>query len=75
MKLEEIKKVQNVFKSNLNEISRGRCKSEEQKSELENIKWLCESQKAVNLMINLQLHLRLNTKQTIEKEFQVCQQS
>ena len=31
MKLEEAKKLQNVFKSNLNGISRGRYKSEEQK--------------------------------------------
>ena len=29
MKLEEAKKLQNVFKSNLNEISRERCKSGE----------------------------------------------
>ena len=29
MKLEEAKKLQNVFKSNLNEISRKRCKSGE----------------------------------------------
>ena len=31
MTLEEAKKLQNVFKSNLNEISRERCESEEQK--------------------------------------------
>ena len=31
LKLEEAKKLQNVFKSNLNEISKGRYKSEEQK--------------------------------------------
>ena len=34
MKLEETKKLQNVFKSNLNEISKGRYKSEEQHSAL-----------------------------------------
>ena len=34
MKLEEAKKLQNVFKSNLNEISKGRYKSEEQHSAL-----------------------------------------
>ena len=41
MKLEEAKKLQNVFKSNLNEISRGRFKSKEQESVLKNIKLLC----------------------------------
>ena len=40
MKLEEAKKLQNVFKSNLNEISKGRYKSEEEKSALEDIKSL-----------------------------------
>ena len=34
MKLEEAKKLQNVFKSNLNEISKGRFKPEEQQSAL-----------------------------------------
>ena len=47
MKLEEAKKLQNVFKSNLNEIPRGRNKSEEQKMALENIKLLYESREAV----------------------------
>ena len=42
MKLEEAKKLRNVFKSYLNEISRGKHKSE-QKSALENIKLLYES--------------------------------
>ena len=32
MKLEEAKKLQNVFRSNLNKISRGRYKAKEQKS-------------------------------------------
>ena len=41
MKLEGAKKLQNVFKSNLNEISRGRFKSKEQESVLKNIKLLC----------------------------------
>ena len=40
MKLEEAKKLQNVFKSNLNEISSGRYKSEEHKTALDNIKLL-----------------------------------
>ena len=34
MKLEEAKKLQNVIKSNLREISKGRYKSEEQESAL-----------------------------------------
>ena len=42
MKLEEAKNLKNVFKSNLNEISSGRYKLEEQKSALENIKVLYE---------------------------------
>ena len=47
MKLEEANKLQNLFKSNLNEISRGRNKSEEQKMSLEKIKFLYESREAV----------------------------
>ena len=43
MKLEGSKKLQDVFKSNLNEISRVRHKSKEQKSALENIKLLYKS--------------------------------
>ena len=43
MKLEEAKKLQNVFKSNQNEISRGRNKSEKQKMALENIKLFYKS--------------------------------
>ena len=46
MKLEEVKKIQNVFKSNLNEISKGRFKSEEQEM-TKNIKLLYESREAV----------------------------
>ena len=47
MKLKEAKKLQNVFKSNLHEISKRRYKSEEQNSALENIKFLCESSEVV----------------------------
>ena len=36
MKLEEAKKLQNVFKSNLNKISKGRYKSKEQKRAFKN---------------------------------------
>ena len=41
-----------MFKSNLNEISRGRYKSEEEKCALENIKLLYESQVAVAELFN-----------------------
>ena len=47
MKLEEAKKLQNVFKPNINKISRGRFKSQEQKSVIKNIKTLYESWEAV----------------------------
>ena len=40
MKLEETKKTGECVKTNLNEISRGRYKSEEQKGAFENIKLL-----------------------------------
>ena len=38
MKLEEAKKLQNIFKSNLNEMSKGNFKSKEQKSASKSIK-------------------------------------
>ena len=47
MKLEDGKELQNIFKINMNEISKGRFKSEEQKSALENIKLIYKSQQAV----------------------------
>ena len=47
MKLEEAKKLHNVFKSNLNKISKGRYKSEKQKSALKNIKLLYNSGEVV----------------------------
>ena len=46
IKLEEAKKMLGVFKSNLNEISRARNKSEKQKSAIENIKLLYEAREA-----------------------------
>ena len=52
MKLEEAKKLLNVFKSNLNEISRGRYKSEDQKGALKNIKLLYGSREAVIKLFN-----------------------
>ena len=48
MNLEEAKKLQNVFKSNLNEILRERYKTEERKSASEKIKLLYESRKAIS---------------------------
>ena len=52
MKLEEAKKLQNIFKSHRNEILRGRNKSEEQRVALENIKLLYESREAVIKLFN-----------------------
>ena len=52
MKLDEVKKLQNVFKSSQIEISRRRFKSKEQKSALENIKLLYESRKVVIKLFN-----------------------
>ena len=52
MKLEESKKLQVIFKSNLNRILKGRFKSEEQKSALESIKLLYESRKATIELFN-----------------------
>ena len=47
-----MKKLQNVFKSNLNEISRVTNKSEEQKMRLKKIKLLYESREAVVKLFN-----------------------
>ena len=47
MKLEEAKKLHNVFKSSLNKISKGRYKSEKQESALKNIKLLYNSGEVV----------------------------
>ena len=52
MKLQEAKNLQNVFKSNLNKISRGIHKSKDQKSALENIKLLYESRESVIKLFN-----------------------
>ena len=73
MKLEEVKKLQNVFKSNLNEVSRGRNKSE-QKMALENIKLLYESREAVIKLFNSYYSIVSEVKGNciLEKEFQVC---
>ena len=52
MKLEDTKDLRNIFKSNLNKISKGRFKSKEQKSSLENIKLPYKSQQAVIKLFN-----------------------
>ena len=51
-RLEKAKNLQNVFKSNLNDISKGRFKSEEQKRTLANIKLLYKSREAVSKLFN-----------------------
>ena len=52
MKLEEAKKLQNIFESTLNEMSRGRFKSKQQKRALENIKLLYRSREGVIKLFN-----------------------
>ena len=52
MKLDEAKKYQRMFKSNLSKIVRGRYKSKEQESALQNIKIFCESQESVIKLFN-----------------------
>ena len=52
IKLEDAKELHNIFKSNLNEISRERFKSKEQKIASENVKFLYESRQAVIKLIN-----------------------
>ena len=52
MKLEDAKKLQVVFKSNLNQLLKGRFKSKEKKTALENIKLLFESTQATTELFN-----------------------
>ena len=52
IKLEDAKELKNIFKTNLNEISKGRFKSEEQESALGNIKLLFESRQTVIKLFN-----------------------
>ena len=52
MNLENANKLQNVFKSNLNKISRGRHKSKEQKRALENSTSLKPSRESVIKLVN-----------------------
>ena len=52
MRLENAKELQNIFKSNLNKISKGRFKSEQQKRALENVKLLYKSRQVVFKFFN-----------------------
>ena len=52
LKIEDAKEFQNIFRSNLNKVSRRRFKSEEQKRALENIKLLYESRPAAIKLFN-----------------------
>ena len=52
MKLKDAKELQNIFKTNLNKISKWKFKSDKQKSALEYIKLLYESQQAVIKLFN-----------------------
>ena len=64
MKLEEAKQLENVFKSNINKISRGRYQSKKQKSALEKLNLLYEWRESLGyLRIILQLYRRPNSKQ------------
>ena len=69
MELEKAKKLQNVLKSNPNEISKRRNKLEEQESALKILNFFTNHKKLLlnYLMIILHLCLRLNTKQNMEK--------
>ena len=67
--LEKAKKYQKIFKFNLNEIVKGRHKSKEKESALKILKYFTKNNKLLinYLMIILQLHLRLNITQFMEK--------
>ena len=52
IKSEDAKELKNTFKINLNEISKGIFKSKEQKSSLENIKFLYELRQVVVKLCN-----------------------
>ena len=69
MKLEEVKELQNIFKTNLKDMSKGRFKSEDQKIALENINLFTNLGKLLlNYLMNiLQLHMKLNRNQNMEK--------
>ena len=52
MKLEDAKELQNIFKLNLNKISKGRFESKEQIRALENIKLFYEARQAAIKLFN-----------------------
>ena len=52
MRLENAEELRNIFKSNLIKISKGRFKSEQQKSALENVKLLYKSRQVVFKFFN-----------------------
>ena len=52
MRLENAEELRNIFKSNLIKISKGRFKSEQQKSALENVKLLYKSRQVVFKFLN-----------------------
>ena len=64
-KLEDTKELQNIFKSNVNEISIGRFKSKEQQTALKILNFSTNHDKLLSncLMIILQSHLNQNAKQ------------
>ena len=67
MKLEDEKELQNIFKSSLSEISKGRFKSKEQISTLENIKLLYESRQAVIKLFNDYSSISFEAKHKVKK--------
>ena len=79
MKLEDANKLQNVFKSNLTEISKGKFKSKEQKSALENIKLLFKSWQAVVKLLNAyssiasEVKHKVKFEEVLNKCFKDCQ--
>ena len=69
MELEKAKKLQTVLKSDPDEVSKRRYKSEEQESALKILNCFTNDKKLLLdlLIIILHLCLRLNTKQNMEK--------
>ena len=72
--LEKRKQKHDVFKSNLNKISKGRYKSEEQRSALQNIKLILEAKEAVIKLFNIYCLIASDAKYDalMQKHIQVC---
>ena len=66
MNIEGAKELQNILKLTLNEISKGRFKSKEQKIALENIKLLYDSQKAAIKLFNEYSSIASETKHKVK---------